>query len=225
MAQNSLQPLSSQDKPVPGSAARTPPDEAPAGAESSPGERETGAEPAAPGAERDKPPLATGQAAPGDPAPDDIEQTVVATPGAIEVQAPEPAPRPETARRRPHAGEIHVNSLSQTLILVGAGEFAMGSPHGEPLRDEGEWLAIRFGPLPLLGTRIPYARIRSVEPDQTALLDGWGIHWLPGRGWTYNIWGYDCVKLRLDRGVIRVGTDDVENLVRFLRERIGQSDE
>ena len=57
------------------------------------------------------------------------------------------------------------------------------------------------------------------------LLEGWGIHWTPGRGWTYNIWGYDCVKLSLDRGTIRVGSDDVENLVSFLRERIGQRDE
>ena len=97
--------------------------------------------------------------------------------------------------------------------------------HHLTVRDEGEWLGIRFGPLPLLGTRIPYARITSVQPDRTAFLDGWGIHWLPGRGWTYNIWGYDCVKLRLDRGVVRVGSDDVENLVRFLRERIGQPGE
>ena len=97
--------------------------------------------------------------------------------------------------------------------------------HHLTVRDEGEWLAIRFGPLPLLGKRIPYARITSVQPGRTAFLDGWGIHWLPGRGWTYNIWGYDCVKLRLDRGVIRVGSDDVANLVRFLRERIGQPGE
>ena len=97
--------------------------------------------------------------------------------------------------------------------------------HHLTVRDEGEWLAIRFGPLPLLRKRIPYARIRSAQPDRTALLDGWGIHWFPGRGWTYNLWGYDCVKLSLDRGAIRVGSDDVENLVRFLRERIGQPDE
>ena len=97
--------------------------------------------------------------------------------------------------------------------------------HHLTVRDEGEWLAIRFGPLPLLGTRIPYARITSVEPDRTAFLDGWGIHWLPGRGWTYNIWGYDCVRVDLEDRIIRIGSDDVENLVGFLRERIGQSAE
>jgi hypothetical protein len=93
--------------------------------------------------------------------------------------------------------------------------------HHLTVRDEGEWLGIRFGPLPFMGTRIPYARIRSVEPGRTKFLDGWGVHWIPGRGWTYNIRGYDCVKLDLDRGVVRVGSDDVENLVRFLRKRIG----
>jgi len=88
------------------------------------------------------------------------------------------------------------------------------------VRDEDDCLAIRFGPLPLLRKRIRYADITSAEPDRTTLIDGWGIHYVPGRGATYNIWGYDCVKLQVGNRVIRVGSDDVENLVDFLRERV-----
>ena len=92
--------------------------------------------------------------------------------------------------------------------------------HHLTVRDEDDCLAIRFGPLPLLGKRIPYADITSAEPDRTSLIDGWVVHWVPGRGTTYNIWGYDCVILRLNRGTLRVGTDDPDGLVEFLKIRI-----
>ncbi len=89
------------------------------------------------------------------------------------------------------------------------------------VRDEGEHLAVRFGPIPLFFKRIRYADITDVEPDRSKIIDGWGIHYTLGRGWTFNLWGFDCVKLTLGRKVIRVGTDDVENLTEFLRSRIG----
>jgi hypothetical protein len=89
------------------------------------------------------------------------------------------------------------------------------------VRDEGQWLALRYGPLPLLRKRIRYAAITAAEPARSAVVDGWGIHYIPGRGWTYNLWGFGCVKLTLGKKVIRVGTDDVENLAEFLRHRCG----
>ncbi len=85
------------------------------------------------------------------------------------------------------------------------------------VRDEGEWLALRYGPLPVLRKRIRYADITAVEPGRTAIIDGWGIHYIFGRGWTYNLWGFGCVKLALGKKVIRVGSDDVEKLAEFLR--------
>ena len=78
------------------------------------------------------------------------------------------------------------------------------------ISDEGEWLALRFGPLPVLRKTIRYADITGVEVGRTTIIDGWGIHYMPGRGWTYNIWGFGCVKLTLGRKIIRVGTDDAE---------------
>ncbi len=91
--------------------------------------------------------------------------------------------------------------------------------------DEGDRLAIRFGPLPLLSWLIPHIRydeITAVEADRTSVLDGWGIHWIPGRGTTINIWGFDCVRLDVGRRTYRIGTDDVANLVAFLQGRVKQ---
>jgi hypothetical protein len=90
------------------------------------------------------------------------------------------------------------------------------------IRDEGEWLALRYGRLPVFRKRIRYADVTSVEPGRISIIDGWGIHYIPGRGWTYNLWGFGCVKLTLGRKIVRVGTDDVDNLVRFLRDKITQ---
>ena len=89
------------------------------------------------------------------------------------------------------------------------------------IRDEGEWLALRFGPLPLLRKTIRYADITGVEIGRTRIIDGWGIHFMPGRGWTYTVWGFSCVKLTLGRKFIRVGTDDAQGLARFLAEKTG----
>jgi hypothetical protein len=89
------------------------------------------------------------------------------------------------------------------------------------VRDEGDCLALRYGPLPVFRKRIRYADITDVEPSRTSLIDGWGIHCIPGRGMTYNLWGFGCVKLSLGRKVIRVGSDDVDNLAEFLRGKVG----
>ena len=50
------------------------------------------------------------------------------------------------------------------------------SIHHLTVEDQGDVLAIRFGPLPLLRRTVRYADIRSVEVGRTLLLDGWGIH-------------------------------------------------
>ena len=90
------------------------------------------------------------------------------------------------------------------------------------VRDEGDKLAVRYGPLPLFRTHVAYAWISSAERGRSSILDGWGIHWLPGRGFTYNLWGFDCVRLVVRGKTVRVGSDDVDDLVDFLNSRIEQ---
>ena len=90
------------------------------------------------------------------------------------------------------------------------------------VRDEGLHLAIRFGPLPLFQRRVAYAEIESVQRGRTSWLEGWGIHLSPGGGWTWNLWGFDCVDFYMDgRRKLRVGTDDAERLTQYVQARIG----
>lgn len=103
------------------------------------------------------------------------------------------------------------------VILVGA---MFGSLS---VRDDGDCLAVRYGPLPVFRARFSYDRIREVERSRSSLIDGWGIHWVPGRGMTLNLWGRDCVRFRLGRRVIRIGTDDADNLTAFLKEKTRQT--
>jgi hypothetical protein len=92
--------------------------------------------------------------------------------------------------------------------------------HHLTVADEGYQLAIRFGPLPLFGKRIWYEDIREVETGRSTFLDGWGIHWNPWHGWIWSLSGRDCVVIQRKRGTIRVGTDDPNGLVAFLKRRI-----
>jgi hypothetical protein len=89
---------------------------------------------------------------------------------------------------------------------------------------DGEQLDVRYGPLNLFGTRVAYKEITDIEPGKTSLLDGWGIHFIPFRGWTFNLWGFECAKIWRGNKIIRIGTDDSENLVNFVREQIAGGD-
>jgi len=110
--------------------------------------------------------------------------------------------------------------ISGLLMLVLAGAF-----HHLTVADEGEVLAIRFGPLPLFRTAIRYDDMRRVEIGRTTLLDGLGIHLSLRGGWVWNIWGRDCVVLHLrNGGIFRLGTDDAENLAGFIKTRIEEED-
>jgi hypothetical protein len=116
--------------------------------------------------------------------------------------------------------EVVFVSLLSSAALVGAAY----SFRSLRIVDEGDVLAIRFGPLPIFRKRIRYANIQTAEPDRTTLVDGWGIHWVPGRGWTYNLWGFECVRVTLKGArTFRIGTDDAEGLARFLNRKLGAS--
>ena len=92
--------------------------------------------------------------------------------------------------------------------------------HHLTVEDRGDRLAVRFGPLPLMRTAVNYADIGKVEVGRTLLLDGWGVHYSVRGGWVWNLWGRACVVVRLrNGGTLRIGTDDAENLARFLESK------
>ncbi len=107
------------------------------------------------------------------------------------------------------------------MLVCGLSMLVLAPSFGQlTVADEGDRLAVRFGPLPLFQRRIRYDDIRIVERGRTTLLDGWGIHWNPWSGWVWNIWGRDCIVLRLRRGIVRIGTDDREGLARLLINKL-----
>jgi hypothetical protein len=116
------------------------------------------------------------------------------------------------------------NEFPIQVILVGTGivmcALAMAF-HCLTVMDLGDILAIRFGPLPLFRRTVRYEDCDKVEVGRTLLLDGWGIHYSIRGGWVWNLWGRDCVVVRLKNGgILRIGTDDAGKLARFLEGRI-----
>jgi hypothetical protein len=108
------------------------------------------------------------------------------------------------------------------IILTGVGLVFMAlAPcfHHLTVADEGDRLAVRFGPVPFFQTSIQYQDIQNVEIGRTWLIEGWGIHMLsPRRGMVWNIWGRECVVIR-HTGIIRVGTNDAQDLLAFLKSK------
>jgi len=95
--------------------------------------------------------------------------------------------------------------------------------HHLTVEDQGDRLAIRFGPLPLFRRIVQYADIEKAEIGRTPLLDGWGgIHYSLRAGWVWTLWGRDCVVLHLKKGVLRIGTDDAPDLARFIEFKLTQ---
>lgn len=86
--------------------------------------------------------------------------------------------------------------------------------------DQGDVLAIRFGPIPLFRRTVRYADIEKAEVGRTLILDGWGIHLSIRGGWVWNLWGRDCVVVHFrDGGTLRIGTDDAGDLAGFLERK------
>jgi hypothetical protein len=114
-------------------------------------------------------------------------------------------------------------------IFIGGGVgllIALLAPafHHLTVEDQGDVLAIRFGPIPLFRRTVRYADAEKVEIGRTLLLDGWGIHYSVRGGWVWNLWGRDCVVVHFKNcETMRIGTDDAENLGRFLKGKIGQA--
>lgn len=105
--------------------------------------------------------------------------------------------------------------LSLAMSIIGFSFAAL------KIEDQGDSLRVQYGPLPLFGKSIPYDSMVEVSAGQTSWIDGWGIHYIPTRGWTYNLWGWECVIVKLNNGTtVRLGTDDSAKLVEFLDNKL-----
>jgi hypothetical protein len=119
--------------------------------------------------------------------------------------------------------------FSIAFIFVGGAvlTFVLGMTfHHLAVEDQGEFLTIRFGPLPLFRRKVQYANIVKVEVGRTWILEGWGIHYSLRGGWVWNIWGRDCVVVHFKNGgVLRIGTDEAGNLAGFLAGKVSKEAE
>jgi len=114
-------------------------------------------------------------------------------------------------------------SMPVSLILLGVGCLLLLSAFAFQtlnIREGQDALQIKFGPLNIFGTQIKYSDMTNVEAGRTKWLDGLGIHYVPFRGWVMNLWGFECVTIERGASVIRVGTDDSENLAAMLKQRL-----
>jgi len=120
------------------------------------------------------------------------------------------------------------NSIFPGIIMGFSGIFviflAFGFQHLKVV-DQGDYLTIRFGklPLPFCSRKLIYKNIIKVEIGRTHLLDGWGIHYSIRGGWVWNIWGRDCVVVYCEKEILRIGTEDPASLCTFLETKIGQN--
>ncbi len=105
------------------------------------------------------------------------------------------------------------------LCIIGLSIFLLLTMTTLTVEDEEETLWVHFGPLPLFSTWIRFDEIQEFQATRSRIVDGWGIHFIPGRGWTWNLWGLECVELQLHGSPLRLGTNDSANLADYLKTR------
>ena len=105
--------------------------------------------------------------------------------------------------------------LVATLFVALASMFAYLK-----VTEDEDHILVAFGPLSLFSRKVRFADIKDARATRSKLIDGWGVHWIMGRGWTWNVWGFDCVMIEFHSGrTLRLGTDDSQALAELLRER------
>jgi hypothetical protein len=78
-------------------------------------------------------------------------------------------------------------------------------------------LTCSFGP-GLIRRSIALSDIRDVRAVRNPWVLGWGIRWMPGGYWLWNVSGLDAVELTLATGAkFRIGTDEPDALVQAIQ--------
>jgi hypothetical protein len=83
------------------------------------------------------------------------------------------------------------------------------------IRDEQ--LHVWFGP-GLIRRSISLDEIAAARAVRNPWYAGWGIRWMPGSYWLWNVSGFEAVELEFKNGKrFRIGTDEPEELVKAIQ--------
>ena len=85
---------------------------------------------------------------------------------------------------------------------------------------DGEMLLAKFG-VGLVRKSIPLSHIASFQSVRMRWLYGFGIHWIPSRGWLYNVSGLKAVEIIMKSGKhTLIGTDEPDTLCGALEKSV-----
>ena len=113
----------------------------------------------------------------------------------------------------PAVGSVSVPALA-VLAITGAVLVTFSSLTVEI---EKNTLTCRFG-VGLIRKSIPLSDIDRVDAVLNPWFVGWGIRWIPGSYWVWNVSGFRAVELYMKDGTrFRIGTDEPEALVHAIQ--------
>jgi len=136
--------------------------------------------------------------------------------------------------RHKQFGAVMIAALAAGIVLVLTPFFSSGKFHPIPIEIltiliaalalfysltveiNNNTLICRFG-IGLIQKKIPLSEIHQARTVQNPWYAGWGIHWIPGRYWLWNVTGLRGVELILKEGKrFRLGTNEPESLVQAI---------
>ena len=111
------------------------------------------------------------------------------------------------------AGSVHpVEIIVAILLLVTMSLFPSLT-----VAINGDALRCSFG-AGFIRREIQIADINEAQPVTNPWIVGWGIRWVPGQYWMWNVSGLQAVELVLKNGQrFRIGTDEPDVLVRAIQ--------
>jgi hypothetical protein len=75
------------------------------------------------------------------------------------------------------------------------------------------YIKLKFG-IGIIHKKISLENIDLARKVRNSWYHGWGIHGFPGKGWVFNVSGFDAVELQMSDGIVyRIGTDEPDKLL------------
>lgn len=110
------------------------------------------------------------------------------------------------------AGMFHPVQIAVLAILV----VALALFYSLSVEIKDKVLTCSFG-AGIIRKKIPLAEIHQARAVENPWYAGWGIRWMAGQYWMWNVSGLRAVELTLKDGKrFQIGTDEPESLVRAI---------